>query len=104
MTVKGGTGAIVEYFGPGVDSISCTGMGTICNMGAEVGATTSVFPYNIRMKKYLVATGRGGITSIFSRIKLITWFTRLIVNDIGILRVLYAFMFWILLRSESFVM
>ncbi|GIX98510.1 aconitate hydratase, mitochondrial [Caerostris darwini] len=46
LTVKGGTGAIVEYFGPGVDSISCTGMGTICNMGAEIGATTSIFPYN----------------------------------------------------------
>ncbi|CAG2103655.1 unnamed protein product [Medioppia subpectinata] len=58
LTVKGGTGAIVEYFGPGVDSISCTGMGTICNMGAEVGATTSVFPYNSRMRDYLKATNR----------------------------------------------
>ncbi|CAG0919628.1 unnamed protein product [Notodromas monacha] len=58
LTVKGGTGAIVEYFGPGVDSISCTGMATICNMGAEIGATTSVFPYNHRMRDYLVATGR----------------------------------------------
>lgn len=58
LTVKGGTGAIVEYFGPGVDSISCTGMGTICNMGAEIGATTSVFPYNKRMCDYLCATGR----------------------------------------------
>lgn len=58
LTVKGGTGAIVEYFGPGVESISCTGMGTICNMGAEIGATTSVFPYNSRMKDYLVATNR----------------------------------------------
>lgn len=65
LTVKGGTGAIVEYFGPGVDSISCTGMGTICNMGAEVGATTSVFPYNIRMKKYLAATKRSGMEMIF---------------------------------------
>jgi len=55
LTVKGGTGAIVEYFGPGVDSISCTGMGTICNMGAEIGATTSVFPFNGRMADYLVA-------------------------------------------------
>lgn len=52
-TVKGGTGAIVEYFGPGVDSLSCTGMGTICNMGAEIGATTSIFPYNSRMGDYL---------------------------------------------------
>jgi len=55
LTVKGGTGAIVEYFGPGVDAISATGMATICNMGAEIGATTSMFPYNERMHKYLVA-------------------------------------------------
>uniref|UniRef100_A0A131Y4S1 aconitate hydratase n=1 Tax=Ixodes ricinus TaxID=34613 RepID=A0A131Y4S1_IXORI len=61
LTVKGGTGAIVEYFGPGVESISCTGMGTICNMGAEIGATTSVFPYNSRMKDYLAATNRKDI-------------------------------------------
>ncbi|XP_032777120.2 probable aconitate hydratase, mitochondrial [Daphnia magna] len=61
LTVKGGTGAIVEYFGPGVDSISCTGMATICNMGAEIGATTSVFPYNHRMRDYLVATERKAI-------------------------------------------
>ena len=60
LTVKGGTGAIVEYHGPGVDSISCTGMGTICNMGAEIGATTSVFPYNSRMEAYLNATTRKG--------------------------------------------
>lgn len=46
LTVKGGTGAIVEYFGPGVDAMSCTGLATICNMGAEIGATTSVFPFN----------------------------------------------------------
>ena len=50
--------AIVEYHGEGVDSISCTGMGTICNMGAEIGATTSVFPFNSRMGDYLAATGR----------------------------------------------
>uniref|UniRef100_A0A069DWY8 Aconitate hydratase, mitochondrial n=1 Tax=Panstrongylus megistus TaxID=65343 RepID=A0A069DWY8_9HEMI len=61
LTVKGGTGAIIEYFGPGVDNISCTGMGTICNMGAEIGATTSVFPFNKRMASYLEATGRGDI-------------------------------------------
>ncbi|XP_017794739.1 PREDICTED: aconitate hydratase, mitochondrial-like [Habropoda laboriosa] len=61
LTVKGGTGAIVEYFGPGVDSISCTGMATICNMGAEIGATTSIFPYNYRMQDYLRATGRSEI-------------------------------------------
>jgi len=58
LTVKGGTGAIVEYFGPGVDNISSTGMGTICNMGAEIGATTSMFPYNERMREYLVSTNR----------------------------------------------
>ncbi|XP_029312508.1 aconitate hydratase, mitochondrial [Cottoperca gobio] len=64
LTVKGGTGAIVEYHGPGVDSISCTGMATICNMGAEIGATTSVFPYNHRMKTYLEKTGRGQIAAL----------------------------------------
>jgi aconitate hydratase len=63
LTVKGGTGAIVEYFGPGVDSISATGMGTICNMGAEIGATTSVFPFNESMAKYLKATGREAIAN-----------------------------------------
>lgn len=63
LTVKGGTGAIIEYFGPGVDSIACTGMGTICNMGAEIGATTSVFPYNSHMHDYLVATERSEIAT-----------------------------------------
>ncbi|KZC05590.1 Aconitate hydratase, mitochondrial [Dufourea novaeangliae] len=63
LTVKGGTGAIVEYFGPGVDSISCTGMATICNMGAEIGATTSLFPYNYRMQDYLKATGRAEVAA-----------------------------------------
>jgi len=61
LTVKGGTGAIVEYFGEGVQSISCTGMATICNMGAEIGATTSIFPFNERMSRYLVSTNRGDI-------------------------------------------
>jgi len=69
LTVKGGTGAIVEYFGEGVDSISCTGMGTICNMGAEIGATTSVFPFNGRMADYLVATERSGIADMASEYK-----------------------------------
>jgi len=69
LTVKGGTGAIVEYFGPGVDSISCTGMGTICNMGAEIGATTSVFPYNHSMAQYLKATGRESIASLADNYK-----------------------------------
>ncbi|RUS89005.1 hypothetical protein EGW08_003252 [Elysia chlorotica] len=69
LTVKGGTGAIVEYFGPGVDSISCTGMGTICNMGAEIGATTSVFPYNHRMQDYLKATKRTEIADLANQYK-----------------------------------
>jgi aconitate hydratase len=63
LTVKGGTGYIVEYFGSGVDSISCTGMATICNMGAEIGATTSMFPFNHRMAAYLRATGRDQIAA-----------------------------------------
>lgn len=62
LTVKGGTGAIIEYTGKGVDSISCTGMATICNMGAEIGATTSVFPFNERMAAYLKSTGRSAIS------------------------------------------
>ncbi|KAK5690408.1 Aconitate hydratase mitochondrial [Elasticomyces elasticus] len=61
LTVKGGTGAIVEYHGPGVNGLSCTGMGTICNMGAEIGATTSLFPFNDRMYDYLAATNRTAI-------------------------------------------
>lgn len=61
LTVKGGTGAIIEYFGSGCETISCTGMGTICNMGAEIGATTSVFPYTKNMANYLLATGREAI-------------------------------------------
>lgn len=69
LTVKGGTGAIVEYHGPGVDSISCTGMATICNMGAEIGATTSIFPYNHRMRDYLVKTGREGIAELAEKNK-----------------------------------
>nr|CAG8493595.1 4212_t:CDS:2 [Entrophospora candida] len=63
LTVKGGTGAIVEYFGPGVESLSCTGMATICNMGAEIGATTSLFPFNSRMSDYLRATNRADIAA-----------------------------------------
>jgi aconitate hydratase len=61
LTVKGGTGAIVEYHGPGTETLSATGMGTICNMGAEIGATTSVFPFNDRMYDYLAATKRKDI-------------------------------------------
>eukprot|EP01094_Clydonella_sp_ATCC50884_P029278 TRINITY_DN910_c0_g1_i1.p1 TRINITY_DN910_c0_g1~~TRINITY_DN910_c0_g1_i1.p1 ORF type:complete len:778 (-),score=325.54 TRINITY_DN910_c0_g1_i1:358-2691(-) len=69
LTVKGGTGYIVEYFGDGVDSLSCTGMGTICNMGAEIGATTSIFPYNDRQRAYLEATGRSGVAQEAERFK-----------------------------------
>ncbi|MEY2422512.1 MAG: aconitate hydratase [Acidimicrobiaceae bacterium] len=61
LTVSGGTGAIIEYFGPGADTITATGKGTICNMGAEIGATTSVFPYDANMAAYLKATGREAI-------------------------------------------
>lgn len=64
LTVKGGTGAIIEYFGPGVESLSCTGAATICNMGAEIGATTSIFPFSSRQGDYLRATKRGGIASL----------------------------------------
>ncbi|KAK7604136.1 hypothetical protein V9T40_004409 [Parthenolecanium corni] len=69
LTVKGGTGAIIEYHGPGVDNISCTGMGTICNMGAEIGATTSIFPFNKRMGDYLASTGRAGIAESAEKFK-----------------------------------
>jgi aconitate hydratase len=63
LTVKGGTGAIVEYFGEGAKSLSCTGKGTICNMGAEIGATTSVFGYDEKMSDYLKGTGRAELAS-----------------------------------------
>ncbi|MEN8201369.1 MAG: aconitate hydratase [Bacteroidota bacterium] len=63
LTVKGGTGKIVEYFGEGAGSISCTGKGTICNMGAEIGATTSLFGYDAKMKEYLEGTGRADVAS-----------------------------------------
>jgi aconitate hydratase len=61
LTVKGGTGAIVEYFGEGAKSMSCTGKGTICNMGAEIGATTSTFGYDASMERYLRSTGRDAV-------------------------------------------
>ncbi|WRT70920.1 aconitate hydratase, mitochondrial [Kwoniella shivajii] len=61
LTVRGGTGRIIEYFGPGVPAQSCTGLATIANMGAEVGATTSTFPYSDNMRQYLHATGRGPV-------------------------------------------
>ena len=64
LTVKGGTGAIVEYFGEGTSSISCTGKGTICNMGAEIGATTSLFPFDDRMAAYLRITNRVDVAAL----------------------------------------
>lgn len=64
LTVSGGTNAIIEYFGPGSKSISCTGKATITNMGAELGATCSIFPYDKRMETYLRATGRGSIADL----------------------------------------
>lgn len=69
LTVKGGTGAIVEYFGEGARSISCTGKGTICNMGAEIGATTSTFGYDESMERYLRATGRTEVADLANGIK-----------------------------------
>jgi len=69
LTVKGGTGAVVEYFGEGAINMSCTGKGTICNMGAEIGATTSTFGYDESMSRYLKATGREDIATIADTIK-----------------------------------
>jgi aconitate hydratase len=69
LTVKGGTGAVVEYFGEGAINMSCTGKGTICNMGAEIGATTSTFGYDESMSRYLKATGREEIAAIADTIK-----------------------------------
>jgi aconitate hydratase len=67
LTVSGGTNAIIEYFGPGTNTISCTGKATITNMGAEIGATSSIFPYDKRMEKYLRATGRGTIADVANK-------------------------------------
>jgi len=68
LTVKGGTGAIVEYFGEGALSMSCTGKGTICNMGAEIGATTSTFGYDDSMRRYLAATGRQDVVDAADKV------------------------------------
>lgn len=68
LTVKGGTGAIVEYFGEGADAMSCTGKGTICNMGAEIGATTSTFGYDASMSRYLASTGRADVAALADQI------------------------------------
>jgi aconitate hydratase len=69
LTVKGGTGAIVEYFGEGAVNMSCTGKGTICNMGAEIGATTSTFGYDESMSRYLSATGRADVAAAADAVK-----------------------------------
>ncbi len=69
LTVKGGTGSVIEYFGPGAKALSCTGKGTICNMGAEVGATTSTFGYDESMERYLKATGREDVALEANKIK-----------------------------------
>jgi aconitate hydratase len=69
LTVKGGTGCIVEYFGEGATSLSCTGKGTICNMGAEIGATTSTFGYDDSMERYLGATGREEVAALANGIR-----------------------------------
>jgi aconitate hydratase len=69
LTVKGGTGAIVEYFGTGAKTLSCTGKGTICNMGAEIGATTSTFGYDKSMSRYLKATGRANVARLADKVK-----------------------------------
>lgn len=68
LTVKGGTGAIVEYFGEGATSLSCTGKGTICNMGAEIGATTSIFGYDQKMATYLRGTGRTEVADLADKV------------------------------------
>ena len=68
LTVKGGTGAIVEYFGSGAQSLSCTGKGTICNMGAEIGATTSIFGYDAAMARYLRATDRDDVAGLADKV------------------------------------
>lgn len=69
LTVKGGTGAIVEYFGEGADSLSATGKGTICNMGAEIGATCSLFAYDEKMADYLRATGRSEVADLANGVR-----------------------------------
>lgn len=69
LTVKGGTNSIIEYFGEGADSLSCTGKATICNMGAEVGATTSLFGYDDSMRRYLAQTGRADVVSLADKVK-----------------------------------
>lgn len=84
LTVRGGTGLVIEYFGPGVQSISCTGMATICNMGAEVGATTSIFPFAQSMELYLSSTQRGPIATDAAKISSFPDISNLLSSDIGV--------------------
>ena len=83
LTVRGGTGFIIEYHGPGVDSLSCTGMSTICNMGAEVGATTSIFPFSTRHIPYLDSTHRSSIAVQAQTIASTPPITNLLQSDDG---------------------
>lgn len=84
LTVRGGTGLVIEYFGPGVQTISCTGMATICNMGAEVGATTSLFPFVRSMELYLNSTHRGPLASDATRISSLPDISNLLSSDFGV--------------------
>jgi homoaconitase len=83
LTVRGGTGYVVEYFGEGLKSLSCTGKSTVCNMGAEVGATTSLFPYDESMKRYLESTNRGSIAKEASKIASLEPSQNLLAADPG---------------------
>ena len=84
LTVRGGTGFVIEYFGSGVKSLSCTGMATICNMGAEVGATTSLFPFTPRMEQYLQATKRRLVAAAASKISSAPSPMNLLQSDAGV--------------------
>ena len=81
LTVSGGTNSTIEYFGPGARSISCTGKATITNMGAEIGATTSIFPYDERMARYLYATDRGNLANLANNNKDILTADKEVVDD-----------------------
>ena len=83
LTVRGGTGSIIEYFGPGVQTLSCTGMATICNMGAEVGATTSTFPFTKRMENYLRATNRTSVANEVAKFSSSSETENLLAADAG---------------------
>jgi homoaconitase len=84
LSVRGGTGFVIEYFGSGVQSLSCTGMATICNMGAEVGATTSLFPFTPAMAKYLESTHRGSVAEAASKIASASSEQNLLHSDSGV--------------------